>query len=148
MIGHLVARSGPAPGRWVAAARLTVIMGAPVTILGTQVVSEAQGAFFGFFYNYNSPNVVLFSVGLFILLKTGFRGSTPGPSLPVDVIRMLARLSFGIYLAHILVRDICNMLGLQHVGCAILPYGAGLLTVTAGLAWGLRRIGMGPLPAR
>lgn len=147
VIGHLVARSATTHGRWVAAGWLAVTMGAAVTILGTQVVSEAQGAFFGFFYNYRSPSVVLYSVGLFYLLKAGFEDREPGPGLPATVISLLARLSFGIYLAHILVRDIGNVLGISHVGWVILPYGAGLLAVTACLAWGLRRIGLGPLLA-
>lgn len=61
---------------------------------------RADGAFQSFWYGYHSPNVVLVSIGLFVLFKHSkiFNGEKL-PAIP----NLLNTASFGIYLVHMMV---------------------------------------------
>ncbi|MGK7376307.1 acyltransferase [Planococcus sp. 1R117A] len=62
--------------------------------------AEADGSFQSFWYGYHSPNVVLASIGLFVLFKhSHYINSKKLPSIP----HFINTTSFGIYLVHMMV---------------------------------------------
>jgi len=64
---------------------------------------DQKGALAEFWYEYHSPNVLLVSIGVFVLFKDIFRAATrPLPK----VINIINTSSFGIYLVHLLVMKV------------------------------------------
>ncbi|WP_226678997.1 acyltransferase [Mesobacillus jeotgali] len=61
---------------------------------------EAGGALQAFWYEYHSPNVLLSSIGIFVLAKYSIKRGLP------SFINEINKVSFGIYLVHMLVLDV------------------------------------------
>ena len=76
-----------------------LLAGVFVTILSTFLHSADKGAYVGIYYGYLTPNVLLTSVGLFMLVNN-FRFSG---RVPEKIRSFLCRYSYGIYLVHVLV---------------------------------------------
>jgi len=75
------------------------IAGALITIIGTAIESGTRGEFYGYYYGYLSTNVVLYSIGAFLLLKRiKFKNGLVKKS-----ISFINEHSYGIYLIHILI---------------------------------------------
>jgi surface polysaccharide O-acyltransferase-like enzyme len=93
------------PALFLAAA--AVIVGLIATTLGTYVLSSREGKLYENLYAHLAPNVALMSVPTFLLLRhlgTVMTQRTPGGAL--RAIAIASELSFGIYLAHVLVMEV------------------------------------------
>jgi surface polysaccharide O-acyltransferase-like enzyme len=84
------------------------IIGTFATVEGTYLLTLSSGVYNGVFYDFVSMNVIIASVGAFILLRRiAEAGVFTSPRVQA-VTRSLASASFGIYLVHILVMEILN----------------------------------------
>jgi surface polysaccharide O-acyltransferase-like enzyme len=85
--------------KWFLPSILT-FLGIGLTIVLTFIFTLKQGYFYEYFYGYLTPNVLLASVGIFLLIK-----NTKAPKNPFfkKVIDKLNQYSYGIYLAHFLI---------------------------------------------
>jgi len=88
---------------------LLLLMGIAITVIGTFRYSTGKGSFNPLFYGFLTPNVLLTSVGLFMLINNfSFKSATP------EYLRnFLCRYSFGIYLVHVVVLSELNKAGLN-----------------------------------
>lgn len=77
---------------------ILLVTGTIVTIAGTYLLSRHHGILHREFYDYLSPNVIIASAGIFLLLRYG-RSSDSGSWA---VTRFISRYSYGIYLSHVL----------------------------------------------
>lgn len=75
------------------------ILGAVLTIVLTSYFTELNESFYGFFYNYHSPTVVLMSISLFIFAKQVFKKT-------YSLVQIIGTTSFGVYFIHLLILDI------------------------------------------
>ncbi|WP_407430678.1 acyltransferase [Arcticibacter sp.] len=76
---------------------LFIVLGLLITTIGTFWLSNQRGTFDAAFYGYTSPNILLFSVGVFMLFRcSGWRLSNQAGSF-------INQYSYGIYLVHVLV---------------------------------------------
>ncbi|NMH28183.1 acyltransferase [Flavobacterium silvaticum] len=81
-------------------ALLLYLTGVVVTLLGTYIVTERTGKFSNIFYDYRSVSVVASATGIFILTKNNaFTVNRHVSSL----VSLIGKLSYGIYLVHVLV---------------------------------------------
>ena len=86
-----------------------LLTGIGITYLGTFKYSLDKGSFDGLFYRYLTPNVLLSSAGLFMLVGNfKFRWQ-----LPEFLRQFICRYSFGIYLVHVLVLSELSRLGIN-----------------------------------
>jgi surface polysaccharide O-acyltransferase-like enzyme len=88
---------------------LLALLGVLITIFGTASLSGAEGQYVDTLYAYLSPNVLIVSIGIFVLFKT--RNIT-NPMLIV-IIHFISKYSYGIYLVHILVLLFLSNLGIS-----------------------------------
>jgi surface polysaccharide O-acyltransferase-like enzyme len=73
------------------------IGGFVATYLGTHYFTVRQdGAFFPMFYAYNSPNVLLMAIAVFVFFKYVFNFKLQN----TDLLTKLSSLTFGVYLIH------------------------------------------------
>lgn len=84
-------------------------IGVIVTILGTYYLTSKNGAFNSTFYGYLTPNVLLSSTGIFLLIKEIHITS----SIVKLMVSKISKYSYGIYLVHILVLELLLKLGLN-----------------------------------
>ena len=77
---------------------LLILLGLAITIFGTYLISVHKNIyiFSNTFYQYLSPNIVIMSIGLFLIIKNNFEHQS-------FIITSIAKYSFGIYLAHVFV---------------------------------------------
>jgi surface polysaccharide O-acyltransferase-like enzyme len=87
---------------------IIIALGIVITILGTYIGSNHKGAFYDPFYNYLSPNVLIVSIGVFILFKNEYNYNTKY----FKISNFISRYSYGIYLVHIIVISLLYKLGL------------------------------------
>lgn len=85
------------------------LLGILITILGTYIESSTRNEFYGYYYQYLSTNVVLYSAGAFLL----FKRIVITNSLLKQIIAFINDHSYGIYLAHILVLLILKRLNID-----------------------------------
>lgn len=85
------------------------LLGIAVTIVATFFLSEANGRFSEYFYGYLSPNVLLVSIAIFLLVQ-----QTKAPKNPIlkSAVTLINKHSFGIYLVHYLVLNIFKSNGI------------------------------------
>lgn len=76
-----------------------IIFGASITVLGTYFFTVADGKFSEVFFGYLSPNILIFSIGIFLLFKNYNYSNTKTASFT----RFVSKYSYGIYLVHVLV---------------------------------------------
>lgn len=87
-------------------ASVALVAGLFVTIFGTYWLSKARGEFLELFYWRNSPNVVIYAVSMFIVLKyISDTTSERMPALLKEFILLVSRAGFGIYLLHVLILE-------------------------------------------
>lgn len=86
-----------------------IVLGALATIFGTYYESNAIGKYSGIYYHYLSINVVVFTIGVFLLVKN----TTIKSNIISKIIKIISDHSFGIYLAHVLVLVIFERNGLD-----------------------------------
>ena len=76
-----------------------ILTGSLITILGTFFITKYKGKFYDGFYHCLSPNIILVSVGIFLLFKNSVNLGTRVSS----IILFFSKYSYGIYLSHMLV---------------------------------------------
>ena len=86
-----------------------IIIGIVITVYGTHYLTHKNNEFSGYFYGYLTPNVLLSSIGVFLILKN----STIKNKAIKNLILFLSNQSFGIYLVHILVLTLLNKIGIN-----------------------------------
>jgi surface polysaccharide O-acyltransferase-like enzyme len=95
------------PDREKAISILLILTGILITIFGTYFITRNKGFMDESFYERLSPNVILVSIGIFLLFKNSTKFSTRTSS----VILFFSKYSYGIYLIHILVLWKLGLLG-------------------------------------
>jgi surface polysaccharide O-acyltransferase-like enzyme len=86
-----------------------IIIGAFTTIYGTYYESNKINSYSSIYYDYLSINVVVFTLGVFLLVKN----ITINNGIINKIIKFISDHSFGVYLAHILVIVIFDRNGLD-----------------------------------
>lgn len=76
-----------------------IIIGVTITAVGTYFLSRHNNRFQEYFYNYNTLNVLLASIGVFLFFKN-FNISNP---VVIKIFNFIGKYSYGIYLIHVLV---------------------------------------------
>jgi surface polysaccharide O-acyltransferase-like enzyme len=91
--------------RHIIIALVTVVISNLVTILATYfLVVQNNGVYVGYFREFLSPNIILMSAAVFILLKQGCEKAGFFTAVPVvNVIKIMSRASLGMYLVHPIV---------------------------------------------
>jgi surface polysaccharide O-acyltransferase-like enzyme len=135
VLGYVLAKA-PRPSRQHAFIALALIsIGYGITVLGTALITTQQARFFGYFYSYLSPNVMLFSAGAFVIMRVAFEDSQS------RLVRRLSDLSFGIYLCHVAVLKVGSAV-FNITGWWIFPFAVLAFVVSAAITFVLRRIGL------
>lgn len=86
------------------------ISGFLITLVGTYIISLNKGLFDGIFYNYFALNVLMMSIGIFILVKDIEWSKTVKNIYLKNFILDVGPLAFGIYLIHALILQWLNSL--------------------------------------
>lgn len=76
-----------------------VFIGVSITIFGTYFLSHDSNSFEEYFYNYNTLNILMVSVGLFLF----FKNLEITNSIVVQISNFISKYSYGIYLVHVLI---------------------------------------------
>ena len=143
VMGHVLAKA-PRPSRKQAfAAMASIGIGYGITVFGTIIMTVHQGKFFGKFYDYLSPNVMLFSAGVFVIMRVVFEGRQS------RLAKGLSDLSFGIYLCHVAVRAVVAvLLDVRGWGVSgIVPYAVLTFAISAIGVFVVRRLGLAKILA-
>lgn len=90
---------------WTAVVYAVGLLG---TIAGTYWVSHRDGHLNEYFYENCAPNVVIMSVGAFLILKD-FGAAACRRPLVSAITKKLSRASLGIYLIHPIVLDLMRL---------------------------------------
>lgn len=86
-----------------------IVLGVSITIIGTYFLTTKSSSFNGYFYGYLTPNVLIVSIGIFLLFK-----ELKIKSKRINtVLEYISRYSFGIYLSHVLVLKLLTKIGLN-----------------------------------
>jgi surface polysaccharide O-acyltransferase-like enzyme len=102
ILGHYLAGI-ELKGRMKSLSFVMAFAGILSTFVLTYVYTKnAGGALQEYWYEYYSPTVVLASIGIFMFIRAAGAGSK---ALPV-IFNALSKVSFGVYLAHILVMQV------------------------------------------
>jgi surface polysaccharide O-acyltransferase-like enzyme len=79
-----------------------------ITVISSSIMTNYQNSFSHRFYDYLSPNVILFSAGIFLFFKT----LNINNKHFLKLLNLISDYSFGIYLVHILILNILCLFGL------------------------------------
>lgn len=140
VLGYVLVKT-PRPSRKQAFIALTmIIIGYLITAVGTALATAHKGQFFGAFYGYLSPNVMLFSVGAFMIMRVMLEGRQS------RLVTRLSDLSFGIYLSHVAVLMAASKV-FDIGGWWIIPFSMLVFAVSAIGAFMVRRIGLAKILA-
>ncbi|MBN1183342.1 MAG: acyltransferase family protein [Bacteroidales bacterium] len=93
--------------KWIALAMVAV--GNLLTILGTYFLSEKINSFDTSLYVYLTPNVALSAIGIFLLFKNLEIKSV----VYFNLVNVISKNSYGIYLIHMLVLAIISKVGIN-----------------------------------
>ena len=92
------------------------IAGLLFSIFAPVVHAKAQGAPSDIFYNYNSLNVLLTSVPIFVFAKKHLNFPRMGERA-YAILRKLSKYSFGVYLVHPMVIELLQHFGIDTFSC-------------------------------
>jgi surface polysaccharide O-acyltransferase-like enzyme len=87
-----------------------IFIGAGITIIGTYYLSHRSNNFIEYFYNYQTINVLMVSVGVFLLFKN-LEISNP---LIIKTTNFIGKYSYGIYLVHVLVLYYMDLMKIDY----------------------------------
>jgi surface polysaccharide O-acyltransferase-like enzyme len=76
-----------------------IFAGVSITIFGTYFLSKRNNDFVEYFYNYNTLNVLMSSVGVFLF----FKNLEISNLKVIKTANFISKYSYGIYLVHVLV---------------------------------------------
>jgi surface polysaccharide O-acyltransferase-like enzyme len=140
VLGYVLVKA-PRPSRKQAFLAITmIIIGYVITAAGTALATAQKGHFVGAFYGYFSPNVMLFSVGAFMIMRVMLEGRQS------RLVRRLSDLSFGIYLCHVAVLMVASKV-FDIGGWWIIPFSVLVFAVSAIGVFMVRRIGLAKILA-
>jgi surface polysaccharide O-acyltransferase-like enzyme len=88
---------------------LLIIGGIIITILATDYFSYKQGKFYDVFYRYTTPNVLMVSIGIFLLFQMLSSKLETLKPMSRSLLIKLSEVSFGIYLMHIIILNQVNV---------------------------------------
>lgn len=91
-------------------AGFTFLIGLFITAYGTYFYTDIDGAFHKLYYSYLTPNVLLMTASIFVLMKNANINLSGVLKKPRDLID---KHSYGIYLSHILVLNYLIMYGVD-----------------------------------
>mgnify|MGYP000890716464 CR=1 FL=1 len=91
-------------------AGFTFLIGLFITAYGTYFYTDIDGAFHKLYYSYLTPNVLLMTASIFVLMKNVNINLSGVLKKPRDLID---KYSYGIYLSHILVLNYLIMYGVD-----------------------------------
>ena len=106
------------------------IAGLLFSIFAPVVHAKAQGAPSDIFYNYNSLNVLLTSVPIFVFAKQHLNFPRMGERA-YAILRKLSKYSFGVYLVHPMVIELLQHFGIDTFSCNAF-FSVPLLTLLIG----------------
>lgn len=86
------------------------LLGVTITIVGTYLISERMGVLSHAFYDYLTPNVLIASIGIFLLFRFYIKVTN---QFLLKIIFFIDKYSYGIYLIHILVLSSLSLLGIS-----------------------------------
>ncbi len=86
-----------------------IVSGILITILATDYFSYKHGRFYDVFYRYTTPNVLMVSIGMFLLVQMLSSQLETLKSLSRSLLIKLSEVSFGIYLMHIIILNQVNI---------------------------------------
>jgi surface polysaccharide O-acyltransferase-like enzyme len=110
VLGYYLSKKSLGGIRVYSVAILFYIIGYTITLIGTYVLSVREGTLVQTFYDYLTPNVVLMSVGVFLLVKDKNILKSP---LLVKMRDWISTYSYGIYLVHILILRFLDWIGIN-----------------------------------
>ncbi|MEJ6979287.1 acyltransferase family protein [Pedobacter sp. P351] len=85
------------------------LTGISITIIGTYLLTKSNGRFYGGFYSFLSPNVIVASTGVFLFLKHfNFKNEWF-----TNLTKFISKYSYGIYLAHVFVLIHLSKIGIS-----------------------------------
>ncbi|MBC5734758.1 MULTISPECIES: acyltransferase family protein [Lawsonibacter] len=117
-------------------------LGAAVTVGGTALLSRQRGELVQVFYNYDSPNVALMSVAVFVLFRYVLGVSEERSRR--ERLSKAAQVSFGIYLVHDLFLMLLRRVGIDALSfapaLAVPVLAAGIFLCSFAVAWVLSKI--------
>lgn len=105
VFGYLLGGVSLSRGRLVIATGVG-LLGLLVTIIGTYLLTTSSGKFDGFFYEFDSLNVMLASGAAFLLLRRLAEAKLFTSPRIQTLLRALVVSTFGVYLVHALVIEI------------------------------------------
>lgn len=132
VLGYVLANAPSPERKHVFGALVMIIIGYLATAFFTDLLSSEQERFMNLFYGYMSPNVILFSTGLFVIIRAAFEGQKS------FVIKGLSDLSFGIYLCHVAVLIFADMI-IDVRGWWIIPFAALVFAISTMTAFVLQK---------
>lgn len=87
-----------------------VFIGVSITIFGTYYLSHDNNRFEEYFYNYNTLNVLMVCVGLFLFFKN-LEINNP---IVVKSTNFISKYSYGIYLVHVLILRFLSIIKINY----------------------------------
>lgn len=122
---------------------LCIVLGMIITIYGTYYITHKNNTFYEYFYGNLTPNVLLCSTGVFLLVKT----LVVKNKRVKNVILFLSNHSFGVYLVHVLVLTLLSKFGvdwtLAHPAISIPVTAIACLIIATLIIYLLRKIKYG-----
>jgi len=93
-----------------ALAVITFLIGLFITFYGTYYYTDMNGLFYKNYYSYLTPNVLLMTASIFVLMKNA---NINLPGVLKKIRDLIDKYSYGIYLSHILVLNYLIMYGVD-----------------------------------
>ena len=110
LLGYYLSIINTKSKRLLALAVITFLIGLFITVYGTYYYTDMNGLFYKNYYSYLTPNVLLMTASIFVLMKNANINLSRELKNTRDLID---KHSYGIYLSHILVLNYLVMYGVD-----------------------------------
>ncbi|WP_243347273.1 acyltransferase [Parabacteroides sp. FAFU027] len=143
VLGYYLANKSIKPKTNNIVAATCIIIGIVITIIGTGMISFGEKSFNEMLYENLSPNVILFTIGVFLF----FRKLEITNPLVIKLRNVISKYSFGIYLVHMLVLRYLVEINIHwntvHPGLLIPVLALLCLTISTAIIYGLNKLPYG-----